>query len=66
MFSLVYFAADFMRPVVIMGPIADLARMMLIDEMPDRFGNPCKKQFIFYSIAYSIVPKLYSIHTYII
>eukprot|EP00794_Sanderia_malayensis_P016596 gene16596-18285_t len=32
--------AEFMRPVVIIGPVADLARMLLIDEMPDRFGTP--------------------------
>ncbi|XP_065063741.1 tight junction protein ZO-1-like isoform X1 [Rhopilema esculentum] len=32
--------ADFMRPVVILGPVADLARMLLVDEMPDRFSFP--------------------------
>ena len=31
-----------MRPVVILGPCADLARMLLVDEMPDRFAFPCK------------------------
>ena len=37
--------ADFMRPVVILGPLADLTRLMLLDEMPDRFGTPCKFSF---------------------
>lgn len=42
---LIYFflIADFMRPVVILGPVADLVRMLLVDEMPDRFASPSKK-----------------------
>uniref|UniRef100_T2MDH6 Tight junction protein ZO-1 n=1 Tax=Hydra vulgaris TaxID=6087 RepID=T2MDH6_HYDVU len=32
--------ADFMRPVVVLGPLADLARIKLLEEMPDRFELP--------------------------
>ena len=44
--DLLILIADFMRPVVILGPVADLVRMLLVDEMPDRFASPSKAFFI--------------------
>ncbi|XP_057316695.1 tight junction protein ZO-1-like isoform X2 [Hydractinia symbiolongicarpus] len=32
--------ADFMRPVVILGGLADLVRLYLLDDLPDRFDVP--------------------------
>ena len=37
-----YILADFMRPVVILGACGDLARLKLLDQMPDRFELPSK------------------------
>jgi len=49
LYIIVYFIlADFMRPVVILGALADLVRYKLLEEMPDRFDVPSmnsKKHF---------------------
>lgn len=36
------FPAEFTRPVVIVGGLADLVRMKLLKEMPDKFDLPSK------------------------
>lgn len=40
----------FVRPVVLFGPVADLAREKLLDEGPDKFTSPRKETYyvIFY------------------
>ena len=38
-------SADFMRPVVILGALADLVRYKLLEEMPDRFDVPSMLSF---------------------
>ena len=37
--------AGFIRPVVLLGPIADITRDKLLQDMPDRFAIPSKKSF---------------------
>ena len=37
---LVVSTADFMRPVVIFGAVADIARERLLAEYPDRYESP--------------------------
>jgi len=34
------FSAAFIRPVVIFGPLSDVARDKLVSELPDRFAFP--------------------------
>lgn len=41
------FIADFMRPVVVLGALADLIRLKLLEEMPDRFDVPSNFFFVF-------------------
>ena len=36
------FSADFTRPVVVVGGLADLVRMKLLKKMPDKFDLPSK------------------------
>jgi hypothetical protein len=37
-------AAGFVRPLIIFGPLADVARDKLITEMPERYEAPSKCQ----------------------
>lgn len=37
--------AGFIRPVVLLGPIADITRDKLLQDMPDTFAIPSKNAF---------------------
>lgn len=39
---IVFFIAGFVRPVVLLGPIADITRDKLLQDMPDVFAIPSK------------------------
>lgn len=39
---IVLFIAGFVRPVVLLGPIADITRDKLLQDMPDTFAIPSK------------------------
>lgn len=42
--------AGFIRPVVLLGPIADITRDKLLQDMPDTFAIPSKKILSYYFV----------------
>ena len=47
MTCIVIISAAFVRPVVLFGAIADVARDKLLQEFPERFESPRKFFFVF-------------------
>ena len=53
--NLSFFVAGFVRPVVLLGPIADITRDKLLQEMPETFAIP-SECFSLLSILYLDYP----------